>query len=472
MNIAFRTAMRHYMAIILLLLSLTVRAANPVYDIRSYQAVGDGKTVNTAAIQKAIDDCAAKGGGTVYVPAGTFVTGMIALKSNINLYLDANAVLYAAAQKPAYKSVVLIDKAAHVTISGSGTIFGNGEQFDLKESEYSRPYVVYAVDSKQVLIENVHLRQSASWTLRLFRCEGVIVKHVSIYSHANYNNDGIDIDSKDVVITGCMIDAGDDAICLKSEDKVTGCENVTVTNCIAASNCNLIKMGTGSVVGFKNISISNCVLRKASESPLHFWARDPKHYITDSVTGINGIALEIVDGGTMDQVTISNITMTGVQTPIFIRLGNRKNGAGVLKNVIISNVIASSCSRMSSTISGIPGSYIENVILRDIIINSVGGGTAADAQRPTPESIASYPENRMFGWTLPASGLYVRHARNISLENIQFNHAQPDERPAVWFDDAHNVRVRAIRTDANSKGDSIRQVNSTKLDIGDNYFYK
>lgn len=455
---------RLFLFIPCLLFLLTVQAKT--YNILDYKAKADGRTINTAAIQKAVDDCAANGGGLVLVPSGTFITGIIRLKSNVNFHLDAGAVLQAVADGSKYRSLLLVDSAEHVSITGEGVLFGNGKNFVVGEEAPDRPYIVFLKNSRNILIENVTLKQAAAWTLRLYACEHVIIKGISIYSHANFNNDGIDIDGKDVVVTGCIIDSGDDAICLKSDDPQRLCENVTVTNCILASNCNLIKMGTGSLGGFKNISISNCVLRRATESPLHHWNSKPDHFIPDSITGISGIALEVVDGGIMDQVNISNITMTGVQTPIFIRLGSRKNPTGSLKNIIISNITATASSNMSSTISAVPGYYIENVILRDIIINCNGGGTLADVQRQVPEKEHDYPENRMFGWTLPAYGLYVRHARNITLNNVQFNLLQPDARPAIWLEDVHDLKAAWLKMDT-PVGDMapVRQVNTSGVNI-------
>jgi polygalacturonase len=229
-------------------------------------------------------------------------------------------------------------------------------------------------------------------------------------------------------------------------------------------------MGTGSYGGFKNISISNCVLRKASESPLHHWNDNPDHFIPDSVSGISGIALEVVDGGIMDQVNISNITMTGVQTPIFMRLGSRKNPTGSLKNVIISNITATACSNMPCTISAVPGFYVENVTLRDIIINYNGGGTLADAQRKVPEKERDYPENRMFGWTLPAYGFYMRHAKNITLDNIRFNLLHPDARPALWLEDVHHLKATGLEADMPIGGsERIKKVNTSEISIAENY---
>ncbi len=435
--------------------------------ITDYGAKADGRTDNTSAIQKAIDECSAKGGGRVVVPGGEFLSRGLSLRNNVNLYLDAGARISAIANGSKYPSLVFADEVQNVSVTGLGTLFGNGGKFPIGEEAAGRPYILYFKNCKNVLVENVHLLHSAAWTLRLFGSEHVMVRGVSIYSHANFNNDGIDIDGKDIIITGCIIDSGDDAICLKSEDpnkRVT--EDISITNCIAASNCNLIKMGTGSIGGFKNISISNCTLRRATESPFHKWAEKADHFIDQEITGISGIALEIVDGGILDQVTISNITMTGVQTPILMRLGSRKNPTGSFRNVIISNITATCHSRMTSMIAGVAGFDVQNVTLRDIMINSVGGGTRQDADRKAPEKDQEYPENRMFGWTLPASGLFIRHVSNINIDNFQIRLANPDARPAMYLDDVKQLKATNIKVDGEYITDrSVYKANAVNCSI-------
>jgi len=276
----------------------------------------------------------------------------------------------------------------------------------------------------------------------LFGGEDIHVTGIQIYSHSNFNNDGIDIDSKDVRISDCYIDTDDDALCFKSDRRVP-CENVVVTNCILASNCNLIKMGTASFGGFKNITVQNCVLRRASESNFRHWHKSIAG-ITDSITGISGIALEIVDGGHLAQVNISDIVMEGVQTPIFIRLGSRRNPTGSLKNVTISNVIANNSSLIPSTISGVPGFNIENVCIRNCIFNSMGKGEFVSYDTEVPEAENKYPENRMFGSSLPAFGFYIRHAKDIELSDIKFNLLNPDSRPALWVENTASVEMRNL----------------------------
>lgn len=428
--------------IIIILLASVIYSINcfsQSVNILDFGARSDANFVNTKAIQDAIDYCTNIGGGTVFVPAGTFVTEMVRLKSNVDLHLSMGAKLQASGNGK-YLSLILFDGVENASVSGKGTLFGNGKEFTVGESAPNRPYIIFIRKSKHIGVEGVTLNNSASWALRMSGSENIIIHRIKIYSHANYNNDGIDIDSKDVVISDCIVDTGDDALCFKSEDRETQCENVVVTNCILRSNCNFIKMGTGSLGGFRNIAISNCALHKSSESSLHHWNVSSNYNITDSITGISGIALEIVDGGTMEQVTISNITMTGVQTPVFIRLGSRKNPTGILKNILISNVIATSHSKIASSITAVPGFHVENVTLRDIFITNKLS-VASPLSKAVPEKETAYPENRMFGWELPSYGFYIRHAKNITLENIRISLLQPDARPAFWLEDAHNVRI-------------------------------
>jgi hypothetical protein len=182
-------------------------------------------------------------------------------------------------------------------------------------------------------------------------------------------------------------------------------------------------------------------------------------------TGISGIALEVVDGGIMDQVTITNLTMTGIQTPLFIKLGSRK-GVGTLKNIVISNIIASDESLMTSSITGVPGSYIENVIIKDVIFNCMGTGNEEEASAVVPERNSVGPDNRMLGYSLPGYGLYVRHVKNLMFENFRFNLRSPDARPAIVLDDCHNSRISNFSADQpTGEQPLLRIIQSTNITI-------
>jgi len=396
---------------------------------------------NTEAIQKAIDQCSATGGGIVNVPLGTFHIGSIFLKDGVNLRLHLGAVLKAIPDTGMYERRGFISgfKVRNASITGEGTIDGSGDHanFQFGNAQGPRPNLVRLTECSDMVIKDVSLINSASWTLRLHLCDGVRVNGIKIMSHGNWNCDGIDINSRNVVISDCIVDCDDDAICFKSEVTDYIVENVTVTNCIVASSCNAIKFGTGSLGGFRNIAISNCAIRKVSGNDVQKWTTRISG-VTAETTVISGIALEVVDGGFMDRIVISNITMQDVQTPLFIRLGNRK-GTGTLKNVIISGIVARNESLITSSITGIPGHCVENVTIRDIFFDYVGGGDEKDAAMIVPEKESAYPENRMFGYVLPAYGLYVRHVKNLTIENFQCVTQRPDARPVFIFEDVSNL---------------------------------
>lgn len=302
-------------------------------------------------------------------------------------------------------------------------------------------------DSNNFSVENIRMQNSAFWTFRIFRSECVFVRGIRIYSHTNWNNDGIDIDGKNVVVSDCVIDCDDDAVCLKSDDDKFVVENVAITNCVIASNCNPIKFGTASRAGFKNVTISNCIIRAASESNIRNWNTVPwmkKFCVAKPITGISGIALEAVDGGFLENVTISNIVMTDIQTPIFIRVGHRNKDErrGFVKNVVIRGITATAQSQISSSITGVEGGRVENVSISDCVFNLLDGGPSSDGTEKVPEEVGSYPENRMFRTCLPSYGMYVRHADNITLRNIQFltSPGKPS-RPSVVSDDVSGLRI-------------------------------
>ncbi|MDR6783268.1 beta-glucosidase-like glycosyl hydrolase/polygalacturonase [Pedobacter africanus] len=437
-----------------------------VYNILSYGARPDGQQVNTRNIQQAIDECARNKGGSVVVPAGKFVTGTLYLKSKVNLHLEKGATLSGSTDLKDYPvnpskifegenknlSLIFAENANNVSISGTGEIDGNGWHavFARFDNNPRRPKILLFLGCKNVSVSDITLRNSAFWVQHYLGCDQVNINGIKVYSHANFNNDGIDIDSKNVTISDCIIDTDDDALCFKSDTRFP-CENVKVTNCVLSSNCNAIKMGTASFGGFKNISISNCEIKLPSEDKFRNWSTKITG-ISSAISTLSGIALEIVDGGAMDGISISDINMMGVQTPIFIKLGNRRPGKdkngnpvpGSLKNISIRNIQAKSNSLMSSSITGMPGHEVSQIRLENLSFKTPGGGTRKDAERIVPENEKDYPENRMFGFSLPASGFYVRHASQVSLKNVSFHSLTKDERPLFFFDDVKNSSLNGI----------------------------
>lgn len=439
-----------------MLFALPAFAGSRNIDITKIGARESNKD-NAPMIQKAIDNVSAAGGGTVVVPAGEFVTGPLELKSGVELHLEMGAKLLGYPDTTAYRKAHIVAdgkkskesgliyayQQENIAVTGLGTIDGQGGHvaFKTKVDPGNRPMIFLFRDCKNIVVKDVTLQNSAHWTQLYTECQGVRVSGIKVYSHCNYNNDGIDIESSDVVVTNCMFDCEDDAICLKALPEKL-CENITVSNCVTATNCNAIKLGTASIGGWRNVSISNITVRRASEDNFRRW-QTKLTGITAPVTVISGIAVEVVDGGIAENINISNVAMTDVQTPIFIRMARRhessRPGGSHMKGITISNVTAVSESMMSSSITGVPGLYPENIYLSNIDITAPGGGTAEDGLREVPEAEKSYPENRKLGQVLPAGGLYIRHAKNVYLSNVRFHFRKPDARPLIITEDCTNV---------------------------------
>ena len=425
-------------------------ADTAVCDILAFGAMGDGVAVNTSAIQKAIDQCAGKG-DTVVVPAGSFLTGPVEMKSNLVISIAKGGTLLGLPMRTYYsgdslsggKTLALMNAYDQndLTLEGEGTLDGNGGAPDFLQGDNGagRPRLLQMVRCRNVTVRNLVLKAPAFWTAYFLACVTVRISGLRIDSHANWNNDGLDIDSKDVLITDCAIHVDDDALCLKSDIKGAPCENVTVRRCTLSSSCNVIKLGTSSRGGFLNIDIDSMDIRA------------PANYsvIRKRRTALAGIALESVDGGILDGVRISDVRMEGIMTPIFIKLGDRQKPAGTLRNVTISHVEAFPNSRICSNITGIPGgTSVENVTLSDILIHVPGGGTAFDAAATVPEVNDRYPEILTFGLSsFPAYGMFIRHAKNISLRNVRYELLASDFRPTQLF-----VDVQGLDTSGRSAG--------------------
>ncbi len=430
-------------------------------DVRDYGAVGDGKTLNTQALQKAFDTCAARGGGTVVLPAGRYLTGTLVLRDHITLRIEAGAVLLGSTKlkdyppkTPAFRSytdvnyvdkcLIYAEKVCNIAITGQGTIDGQGGAAGFKDKPYkSRPYLIRMIECNNVTIRDITLRDSPMWVQHYLACENLHINGITVHSVVNHNNDGIDIDCCDRVhIANCDINSGDDAIVLKSTAPKL-CRRVTITNCMLQSRCNAFKCGTETTGGFEDITVSNCVIHD---------------------TRLAGIALQMVDGGSLRRILINNITMINTRSPISVRLGNRarpylstgpggstgtfqmeagmkRPGMGTLQDVLISNVMARGADANGCFIAGLADHPIENITLHNVRIAAVGGGKRELVDRTIPENSDSYPECRMFG-PLPAYGLYCRHVRNLRLDHVELTYDRPDHRPALFCDDVDGLTLR------------------------------
>ena len=450
-----------------------------VYNILNYGAVADGKTINTKSMQKAIDQCSLTG-GKVLVPTGVFVTGTLYMKSNVTICLSDSAKILGSPSFADYpdnevqyknffthfpngnsrtnKALFFAEGMHDITITGKGTIDGNGtsKEFDLGDDSHSekskeRPCTILFVNCKKIKLTNIHLIDPAYWLENYINCDGLQLKGLTIYNHSNSNVDGMDIDSKNVVIEDCNIDSDDDAICFKSHSRNNICENIVVKNCTIASNCNAIKFGTTSIGGFHNIYIIHCVIKHSAESPIFHWQKSLR-FIDEPITVLAGIAIEVTDGGIADGITIADIKMTDVQTPIFIFLGNRGRKqvgdtyaapVGQIKNIVLNNITATSDSKMTSSITAFPGYYVENIQLNNIVLNGMGGGDSDEAKIVLKENPTAYPENRIYGYVYPSSGLYIRHVKNIILNNVQLNVRNKDDRPAIITNDVIGYKIKS-----------------------------
>ena len=405
-------------------------------------AAGSFAAFDVAKLQAMIDETAAKGGGTVVVPAGTWETGPIALKSNVTLHLDKGATLLGDPDPAVYRkaklpALVHTENAENVAIEGEGTLDGRG---GLMPSSVSRPHLVNFRKCRNVRVEGVTLRCGGSWTLHSRLCDGVTYRKVRIWAHVNHCEDGMDVESKNVLIEDCDVDADDDALVFKTTSPDVEVENVTVRNCRLRSSCNAIKFGTESHGLMRNVKITDCVIGPPSAQGRFDWRRASQG-IDNYLTGLAGIAIECVDGETLEDITVSGIRMTGMQTPIFVRLGRRNGPRGgrqaCLRNVLIENVIAKAESRIACSVTGVPGLRPQNVTIRNVKLAFPGGGTATDAVTPVPEVEKGYPDAHMFhGLPLPAHAFYIRHADGVKLENVTVKALTPDARPAVVIDDA------------------------------------
>ena len=376
------------------------------------------------------------------------------MKSRVTLLLDEGATLLGSRNredyygpptdadgrqiegKPVFRNLIHGENLHDVAIRGRGTIDGSGSAF--RDKTKKRTKNIYLAHCTGVLVEDVKLRDAGCWMQHYRFCRQLTLRNIDVFNHVAYNNDGMNIDScREVTITGCRVDSDDDAIVLKSLSDQP-CRKITISDCTISSHCNALKMGTESGGGFVDISIRNCRVSSPKQSKAIYGRQ----------RGLAGIALEIVDGGRLENVTVSDVDIEGVSVPIFLRLGNRarpyvrgaKPGVGTFRNVRLVNITAKKTSPVGCSITGLPGHPIENVTLQNIRLSFDGEGTKEDAARKIPERETAYPESTMFG-TLPAYGFYCRHVRGLRFVDVRLETAKPDLRHAMVFDDVENVEI-------------------------------
>jgi polygalacturonase len=457
-----------------------------VFDIRAFGAVGDGVTIDSPAINRAIAAAARAGGGMVVFPPGTYASYSVHLQSRVSLYLEQGAVLLAAptplqgtthggydAAEPQgpwgqyqdfghnhwHNSLIWGVGLHDVAILGPGLIHGKGLSDGHLVSKSHLPNTfapgvgnksIALKDCHNVLLRDFSILQGGWFGILATGVDNLVIDHLTV----DTNRDGMDIDCcRNVRIVNTTINSpNDDGMCLKSSyalGYLKPTQDVTISDCLVCGyvmgsvldgtwkhmpsgyGTGRIKCGSESNGGFIGITISNCVFERC-------W----------------GLALETVDGGPLQDITVNNLSMRDIYAaPLFMRLGARLRGPagtrpGVLRRVMISNIACSGSGILPSAIAGIPGHDVADVQINDVYLEQFGGADAAMAARVPPEHIAEYPEPTMFG-ALPACGMFIRHARNIQLGNVEVVVQKPDARPAFWLmdvDQADFFRLRVPRT--------------------------
>ncbi len=453
-----------------------------VYNIRSYGAKGDKTTVDTVAVQAAIDACTADGGGTVLVPAGTFTIGTVELKSNVTLHISAGGTLLGSGDGKQYHAVDAIPLhgdttlndgnwallfAAHaknITIEGPGTIDGQGAQFHSAVRGTTppsgiggnrRPYHMLVYQCENFSVRNISLLDCAYHSIRIIESQRIFLDSIYIHNRVNGNNDGFHfISAEQVRLSNCTVKCGDDACAMFGS-----CKYITVTNCYFSTRWSVFRFGGGNA---GNIAISNCVLKEVYGCPMKFQG-DP--------------------GSVFENISFSDLVLDDVTGPISISVGKgqrRSSDAAlpdvlppvVVRNISFSNILgyvtAHAPAQLSEGTLGVgsrPGEIrsaivlnaIDDAVLENISFSNVhltfgGGGTAEEAaRRDVPKVFGEYFE---LG-PIPAYGLYARNARGLTLQNVRFEVSEPDLRPAVIFDHVEDAAIYGLNVQGNPRAESV-----------------
>ena len=459
------------------LLAVIPSIAQKIHQASSFGIKSDGVTLNTRSIQAGIDFISEHGGGVLEFSVGRYLTGSIHLKSNVELRLLEGAVLVGSTNPYDYDMVegnygfLLAKGQKNISVKGKGVIDGRGfdcalnflnqvhlgflEDNTKNDRVTKRPKLIYFRECENVVIEGVNLRNAAEWTLVTDQCENLLISGILLDSKNYWNNDGLDIvDCRHVVVKDSFIDASDDAICFKSHSAEHLCEDIEVRNCVARSSASAFKFGTVSRGGFKNIRIIN-------------------NKVFD--THRSAITIQSVDGGEIENILVDSLEAVNTSNAIYLRTGIRWNNGkmGYLRNITLSNIKVEVPATKAdagysyegpiedlprnispSGIVGIPELPIENITLKNIEIIYPGGGNKLYAYRGTsdeelnsiPEMKDVYPEFSQFK-ELPSWGLFIRHAKGITLDNVRLVAGAKDYRPAIVADDVDGLVIKNLKTD-------------------------
>ena len=494
---------RQLLFLLLTLWAITVAATN-VFNVKDYGAKGDGRTLDSPAVNAAIEAAVSAGGGQVLLPAGTYLCGSIRLKSNIDLHLSAGCTILAADPRsphlsslrsqlydesesfggfPEYQdgghtyfhnSLIWAEGQQNVSITGHGMI--DGEGLTRKDTEHAGNVQGGSIGTgdkaialklcRRVTIRDITIYRGGHFAIIMTGCDLSTIDNVTI----DTNRDGFDIDCcKYMTVSNCRINTPhDDALVLKSSyalKRPVLCEHIAITNCnITGYKCGTLldgtyqpepvgwvcgrfKLGTESNGGYRNIALTNCTFMYSS-----------------------GLAFEEVDQGRMENIVVSNITMSHVHHyPIYITTGCRNRGPKELtqpssaRDIQISNVVADDCDSLCSIIvTGLPEEPVRNVWLQNIRLQFRGGGAAELVNKEYREQGTNYPEPKFAGQT-PAYGLYARHVEGLHVSDVTFTYERPEFRPAVVLDDVHGATLRHIDAQLEPGIDKVVTLRSTAI---------
>ena len=432
----------------------------------------DGKAVTydwnltneTAKWQAAIDRIAAAGGGVVSVPPGVHRVGGLELRSNVELHLEKGAVLealsghenYRVVELPfsegSWRAIIMGVGVTNVAVTGEGTIDGQGAKWLPRPkgskglNEGSRARGLFFAHSKNIRLEGYTLRNTASWGQAFKICDGITARNITLFNHGNMNNDGFDVEAKNVLIENCVLDTNDDQFCLKANDPDFTIENVTIRNCIARGQASAFKIGTATRGIVRNVRVSNlrCEPTRgifseyADGTPCDFLYHLTVYDHSENYPfgfSLIGIAVECVDGGRVEDIVVDGVEFVdGFKIPIFVRSdrrdhhnendGFRRGEHNVLKDVVIRNVKGYVVGPTASSITGTKDFRVQNVLLENVDIVQPGAGVVASElamKNPRPYRENCYPTPDIFyPGILPAYGLYVDYADDVVLNNVKF----------------------------------------------------
>jgi polygalacturonase len=441
-----------------------------VFSMRDFGAVGDGIANDSAAIQRAIDACAASGGGRVVLHHGTFLSGTLHLRSHVELHLTSTAVLLGSRHLADYyldpyapyriigRSLIYAEGCEQIAITGQGTIDGQGLAFGRTENS-ERPTLIRWRDCTDARIESVLLKDGAAFTVHPIHCRQLRFEGLRIDSVVMPNSDGLDIDGcQDVFVSNCNIHSGDDSIALKAIEPGAPCRDVVITNCILSSLCAAIRIGPDALENIERVTVSNCVIRD---------------------TRLNGIKIQESFGAQMRDLAFSNIVMDNVVGPISLRLAGWAMGAGnvwavfddshweqgSMRNILFDNIrgrAAQSEQKLGISITGAGRAKPQQITFSNIDLSFPGGGTVEDgARRDVPDLARDYPECYIFG-VLPAYGLYVHHAEGLTLHNVRFQLEGEDLRPAIVCDDVQELELVGFKAEGHARAEALLRLQNTR----------